>query len=253
MNKAIKTKNQISQALIELLNNKPLDLITIKELAKKAEISRTAFYNNFNNLDDVLKYIYQRAHKQIFKEKYSQLEYVYSDEHILDMISFFDKNSKLLLVLIKWNLIELIAKYNTENAEIYNRNADEYIEKIEELNRNYKEELSNLSGKKAICLNEAFSYLARDLNLDIIMVETDHEESTLSADKLKELIKQVKESNIQVIIIGENDNTQNAETIAKETNAKIYKLKTGMGGDYSQDSYLKDMEYNLNVLKKIGK
>jgi len=114
LNKAIKTKNQISKALIELLNNKPLDLITIKELAKKAEISRTAFYNNFNNLDDVLKYIYQRAHKQIFKEKYSQLEYVYSDEHILDMISFFDKNSKLLLVLIKWNLIELIAKYNTE-------------------------------------------------------------------------------------------------------------------------------------------
>lgn len=114
MNKAIKTKNQISKALIELLNNKPLDLIIIKELAKKAEISRTAFYNNFNNLDDVLKYIYQRAHKQIFKEKYSQLEYVYSDEHILDMISFFDKNSKLLLVLIKWNLIELIAKYNTE-------------------------------------------------------------------------------------------------------------------------------------------
>ena len=114
MNKAIKTKNQISKALIELLNNKPLDLITIKELAKKAEISRTAFYNNFNNLDDVLKYIYQRAHKQIFKEKYSQLEYVYSDEHILDMISFFDKNSILLLVLIKWNLIELIAKYNTE-------------------------------------------------------------------------------------------------------------------------------------------
>lgn len=114
MNKAIKTKNQISKALIELLNNKPLDLITIKELAKKAEISHTAFYNNFNNLDDVLKYIYQRAHKQIFKEKYSQLEYVYSDEHILDMISFFDKNSKLLLVLIKWNLIELIAKYNTE-------------------------------------------------------------------------------------------------------------------------------------------
>ena len=119
MNKAVKTKNQISQALIELLNNKPLDLITIKELTKKAKISRTAFYNNFNNLDDVLKYIYQRAHKQIFKEKYSHLEYVYSDEHIQDMISFFDKNSELLLVLIKWNLIELIAKYNTEIVLTY--------------------------------------------------------------------------------------------------------------------------------------
>ena len=50
MNKAIKTKNQISKALIELLNNKPLDLITIKELAKKAEISRTAFYNKIREI-----------------------------------------------------------------------------------------------------------------------------------------------------------------------------------------------------------
>ena len=33
---------------------------------------------------------------------------------LFQAISFFDKNSKLLLVLIKWNLIELIAKYNTE-------------------------------------------------------------------------------------------------------------------------------------------
>ena len=114
MNKSIKTKKQVSKTLIKLLNYKPLDLITIKELAKKAEISRTAFYNNFNNLDDVLKYIYQNAHKQVFKDKYSHLSYVYSDEHIKDMIHFFDKNSKLLLVLIKWNLIELIAKYNTE-------------------------------------------------------------------------------------------------------------------------------------------
>lgn len=114
MNKSIKTKKQVSKTLIKLLNYKPLDLITIKELTEKANISRTAFYNNFHTLEDVLKYISQNAHKQVFKDKYSHLSYVYSDEHIKDMIHFFDKNSKLLLVLIKWNLIEFIAKYNTE-------------------------------------------------------------------------------------------------------------------------------------------
>lgn len=114
MNKSIKTKKQVSKTLIKLLNYKPLDLITIKELTEKANVSRTAFYNNFHTLEDVLKYIYQNAHKQVFKDKYSHLSYVYSDEHIKDMIHFFDKNSKLLLVLIKWNLIEFIAKYNTE-------------------------------------------------------------------------------------------------------------------------------------------
>ena len=55
MNKSIKTKKQVSKTLIKLLNYKPLDLITIKELTEKANISRTAFYNNFHTLEDVLK------------------------------------------------------------------------------------------------------------------------------------------------------------------------------------------------------
>ena len=145
-----------------------------------------------------------------------------------------------------------LSNYNSENADIYNKNANEYIAKIEEMQNKYKEELSNLSGEKAICLNEAFAYLGRDLNLDMIMVETDHEESTLSADRLRNLIDQAKESDINIIIIGEDDNTQNAETIASETGAKIYKLKTGLGGDYSENSYLDDIEYNLEILKEIG-
>ena len=38
MNKSIKTKKQVSKTLIKLLNYKPLDLITIKELTEKANI-----------------------------------------------------------------------------------------------------------------------------------------------------------------------------------------------------------------------
>ena len=34
--------------------------------------------------------------------------------------------------------------------------------------------------------------------------------------------------------------------------SKIYKLKTGMSGDYSKNSYLDDMEYNLEQLKELG-
>ena len=128
MNKAIKTKENLSLALIELLQSKPLDLITVKELVEKAQISRTAFYNHFQSLEDVLKYTYRKAHKKIFKNYYKHLEYVYSDQHIKDMIHFFDENSALLLALIKWNLIEFIAKYNTELVLKYTQNYhDDYI------------------------------------------------------------------------------------------------------------------------------
>lgn len=186
---------------------------------------------------------------------YSRVKIIDSSREIQDIISSGkEQNGHIWTSLDNYkkqveNIAYELSNYNSENAEIYNKNANEYIAKIEDLENRYKEELSNLSGEKAICLNEAFEYLGRDLNLDMIMVETDHEESTLSADRLRSLIDQAKASNIKAIIIGEDDNTQNAETIATETGAKIYKLKTGMSGDYSKNSYLDDMEYNLEQLK----
>ena len=179
------------------------------ELSNMAEVNGGCLHDYTLSTNDVKKFenadvfIENGVGIENFTEKllqvYSNLKVIDSSTGITDIINDEEgENGHIWTSMENYkkqvkNIANNLAKYNTENAEIYNRNADEYIEKIEELNRNYKEELSSLSGKKAICLNEAFSYLARDLNLDIIMVETDHEESTLSADKLKELIGKKEE------------------------------------------------------------
>lgn len=119
MNKENKTKNSIANSLIEMLQVQPLDLISIKDLCSCAKIGRTAFYNHFKNKEDVLKYIYRKAHHEIFQDKFKDLDYLRSDLFIKDMIKFFDMNSELLLVLHKWNLISIIAKYNTEMSLKY--------------------------------------------------------------------------------------------------------------------------------------
>lgn len=234
------------------------------ELSNMAEVNGGCLHDYTLSTSDVKKlenadvFIENGAGIENFTDKllqvYSEVKIIDSSEEIQDIIKEDEEeNGHIWTSLENYkkqvvNISEELAKYNPENAEIYTKNAKEYVEKIEEINKKYKEELESVSGKKAICLNEAFAYLGRDLNLDMIMVETNHEESTLSADKLKEIINQAKESNIKVIIIGEDDNTQNAETIAAETGATIYKLKTGMGGDYSENSYINDMEYNLEQL-----
>lgn len=41
-------------ALVRLMQDKPLPSISVTELAKKAGVSRTAFYNNYNCVEDVL-------------------------------------------------------------------------------------------------------------------------------------------------------------------------------------------------------
>ena len=70
MKKSIKTKRALSKALIETLQKKPLDMITIKELTEKAHVGRTAFYNNFHSLEDVLKYTYRTSYQNIFEDKF---------------------------------------------------------------------------------------------------------------------------------------------------------------------------------------
>lgn len=127
MNKSDKTKNSVTISLIEMLRTQPLDLITIKDLCARAHVGRTAFYHNFRNKEDVLKYIYRKAHAEVFHDKFKDIDYLYSDNFIRDMILFFDKNSDLLFIIFKWNLINMIARYNTEMSLEYIRQYDDDI------------------------------------------------------------------------------------------------------------------------------
>ena len=131
------------------------------------------------------------------------------------------------------------------------KNKENYIKELKELQGEYQTELANLKGKKAICLNEAFSYLAKEVGLEIISVETNHEESSLSAEKMKELIEIMKKENIKSILVDKEDNLKSAQTLANETGAQIYELQSGLTGNEESSSYLKIMKENLEILKGI--
>lgn len=87
--------------------------------------------------------------------------------------------------------------------------------------------------------------------MEAIEVHTDHEESTISAEMLKNIIEKMKKDDIKIIIIDKNDNDKNANTIANETGAKIYKLNSCLKGEMSKNSYINDMNENLEILKKM--
>lgn len=152
------------------------------------------------------------------------------------------------ILQVKYISKELINK-NQENAEVYQKNTDEYVQKLEELKNDFENNLKNLDGKKAICLNEAFEYLGQELGMEMTTIATDHEESTMSADMLSSIIDKVKQENIQIIIVDKNDNKANAETIANETGAQIFELNSGLTGELDKDAYINQMRENLNILE----
>ncbi|MGN0438384.1 MAG: TetR/AcrR family transcriptional regulator [Lachnospiraceae bacterium] len=61
-----KTRIAIENALLDLMQYKPLNAITISELAQAADINRKTFYNNYNSVDDVIKGINEKLSQHIF-------------------------------------------------------------------------------------------------------------------------------------------------------------------------------------------
>lgn len=189
-------------------------------------------------------------------QTYPDLKIINSSEQVTNILTENEQNNPHIWTSIQnykqqvQTIAQKLIEYNPENTYIYQTNCQQYLQKLQELQNNYKEQV-NLKGQKAICLNEALTYLAEELEMDVTTVQTNHEESTLSADSLKDLISKMQNENIQIILIDKEDNTQNAETLANETGAKIYKLDSAMSGSGKLDDYYLSMQNNLEILKHL--
>ena len=140
-----------------------------------------------------------------------------------------------------------LGKIDEKNKEKYLKNADNYCQKIKDLSTKF--ESLGLEGRKTVCLDEGVEYLLKELGMEVTLIETDHENSALSADVVKSMIEQMKEKNVKAIFIEKNSDDKNAQMLAKETGAKIYRIDANMSGDNTLDSYINAMEGNFEILK----
>ena len=147
------------------------------------------------------------------------------------------------------NISERLQQIDSKNANIYKENEENYINQLEKLEEEYIQKLEGLKGKKVVNLNEAFEYLGQELQMEMTTIETNHEESTMSAEMMSSIIEKMKNENIQMILVDKNDNKTMAETIANETGAKIYELDSGLKGSIERDAYINMVKYNMEILQ----
>jgi len=184
------------------------------------------------------------------------LQVIDSSENILNLIKEENKVNPHIWTSISnyiaqvENITKGLKEKNPENAEIYEKNSKEYIQKLTELKLKFEIELQNINGASAVSLNESFEYLGRDLGLNLTTIHTSHEESSISAETLKNVIDMMKQKETKIIIVDVDDDLKNAQTIANETGAKIYKLNSGVTGTLSKEAYISAMKSNLEALKQ---
>lgn len=169
------------------------------------------------------------------------------DEHVWLSL----RNAKKCVEAIKDVLCEL----DSSNADRYEKNAEEYIEKLELLDQKYMEVVSNSKNNTLIFGDRfPFRYLVDDYNLNYYAAFVGcSTESEASFNTITFLAKKLDELGLTSILTIEGNNHKIAETIIKNTenkNQEILTLNSMQGSILEGDTYLSIMKNNLEVLKK---
>lgn len=88
---AVRTKQAIRQAFIELLNERPLDKISVKDIAERSTVNRNTFYYYYADIYALVEEIFQ-TETQLFMEKLHS--YASWEEAFREATAFVSENKR---------------------------------------------------------------------------------------------------------------------------------------------------------------
>ena len=151
------------------------------------------------------------------------------------------------------NIADQLKEADPTHAEAYEKNAAAYIEKLTSLKSEMHAALDTVPHKDIVTFHEAFPYFAKEFNLNIIGVVEREPGTEPTPTELQETIEQVNALPTKVLFTEPQYSPAAAETIARETGAKIYTLDpvvTGEATPAAKNAYIDTMKKNMQVLKE---
>jgi len=140
-----------------------------------------------------------------------------------------------------------------EHAEAFKANADVYVAKLEQLDKEFRDGLKAAKRKDFITQHAAFGYLAQEYGLTQVPIAGLSPEQEPSAARMAEIVEFAKAHNVKTIFFETLVSSSVADTIAKEIGAKAAVLNPIEGltdEDRSNNlDYLGIMRQNLAALQ----
>ena len=154
------------------------------------------------------------------------------------------------------NIADQLKEADPAHAASYEKNAVAYIEKLTSLKSEMHAALDNVPHKDIVTFHEAFPYFAKEFNLNIIGVVEREPGTEPTPTELQETIEQVNALPTKVLFTEPQYSPAAAETIARETGAKIYTLDpvvTGEATPAAKNAYIDTMKKNMKTLQEALK
>ncbi len=151
------------------------------------------------------------------------------------------------------NIRDQLKEADPAHADQYEANAETYLAKLEALKTEMHATLDDVPHKDIVTFHEAFPYFAEEFGLHILGVIEREPGADPTPAELETTIEQVKALPVKVLFAEPQYSPAAAETIARETGAKLYSLDpvvTGEATPDAKDAYLEAMRKNMETLKE---
>ena len=145
-----------------------------------------------------------------------------------------------------------LSEADPDHAADYEANAEAYIEKIEQLTESYADQIAAVEGMRVLVIDETLPSFCVWLGLDYEVIETDHEQASLSAGDIADTVDWMNDNGVSVILVSSDSDDGIAEAVAAEINGSIVAFNTCMTGEVYADAYLDQMADNLVLLQNLG-
>lgn len=146
-----------------------------------------------------------------------------------------------------------LCELDPAHADIYKKNALHYLNELTALRDEMHLALDNLPHKDIVTFHEAFPYFATEFKLNIAAVIEREPGTEPTPQELADTIKTVNELPVKVLFTEPQYSPKAAETIARETGAKIFTLDpvtTGESKFENRQDYQNKMRQNMKTLQE---
>lgn len=95
------TKQILRDCIIEMLDEKPLSAISVRELCNYADINRSTFYAHYKDIYDLFDSLVQETIDHLTDYMEMRVRRDNQEEALTDLLIYFKNNKKLFLILIR--------------------------------------------------------------------------------------------------------------------------------------------------------
>lgn len=145
-----------------------------------------------------------------------------AEQEARDPHMWLDPN--LVITYVK-NIRDGLIQIDAEGAETYKTNADAYIAHLKELDAWIVEQVNTIPAERRLLVtnHEALGYFAERYGFEVVgaVIPSMSTDAGTSAKEMSTLIEQIKSAGAPAIFLGEVENSDLANQIAAETNAKV--------------------------------